>query len=225
MSGPDGAGAALRRPLGVVSIAFGADCPAPEAAVRARDLGFDHIDLGVDRLPPGPEPTLALPVGDRIGSRPRSGCTCRPPRGCSWDEGVALLRSAPSLRVEPGPSSLLDSAAAVRAMCQAVPGLRITLDTGWAVVCGYDPLEVADLAGHVQLRQARPGHPQLHPDEPGDVDFERFLAGLAATGYRGLLSVEYFDLPDLRLPLADPVGHCVALAERVRPLLGTAPST
>jgi len=208
------------RGIGVVSIAFGADCPAQEAAARARRLGFDHIDLGADRLPDGPEPPLALPVGDRIGSRPRAGGTCRPPRRCTWDEGVALLRSVPGIRVEPGPSSLLDSAAAVRAMCEAVPGLRITLDTGWAVSCGYDPLEVADLAGHVQLRQARPGHPQLHPDETGDVDFAGFLAGLAARGYQGLLSVEYFDLPDLGLPLDDPVGHCVALADRLRPLLG-----
>lgn len=215
-----GAPATGRRGIGVVSIAFGAGCPAPEAARRARRLGFDHIDLGADRLPEGPEPPLALPVGDRIGSRPRTGGTCRPPRNCSWEEGVALLRSVPGIRVEPGPASLLDSAVAVRAMCEAVPGLRITLDTGWAVCCGYDPMEVADLAGHVQLRQARPGHPQMHPDEPGDVDFAAFLAGLDTLGYQGLLSVEYFDLPDLGLPLDDPVGHCVDLAGRLRSILG-----
>ncbi len=133
---------------------------------------------------------------------------------------MAFLRSVPAIRVEPGPSSLLDSAEAVRAMCEEVPGLRITLDTGWAVCCGYDPLEVADLAGHVQLRQARPGAPQLHPDEDGDVDFPSVLGGFDEIGYAGLFSVEYFDLPDLKLPLEDPVGHCVALAERVRPLLG-----
>jgi len=37
--------------------------------------------------------------------------------------------------------------------------------------------------------------------------------------YEGLFSVEDFDLPDLGLPLGDPLGHCVALADRVRPLL------
>ena len=104
-------------------------------------------------------------------------------------------------------------------MCAEVPGLRITLDTGWAVVCGYDPLDVADLAGHVQLRQARARAPQLHPDEPGDVDMAAFLAGLRRCRYDGLVSVEYFDLPDLGLPLEDPVGYCVALAAQVRPLL------
>jgi hypothetical protein len=31
--------------------------------------------------------------------------------------------------------------------------------------------------------------------------------------------VEYFDLPDLNLPLEDPVGWSVDLMNRVRPLL------
>ena len=205
--------------LGIVSVAFGLDCPYPVAAERAAELGFDHLDIGLDRLVDGREEPLPLPVGDRVGVEPRAGCTCVPPRGCTWDEGVALLSSQPDIRVEPGPGSLLDNVAAVRAMCDAVPGLTITLDTGWAVCCGYDPLELADLAGHVQLRQARPGRPQLHPDQPGDVDFAAFIGGLADRGYQGRFSVEYFDLPHLGLPLADPVGHCVALAEQVRPLL------
>ncbi len=213
-----------RRPLGIVSVAFGLDCPFPEAAWRARELGFDHLDIGLDRLPGGPdgeEMALPIAVGDRIGSAPRAGCTCRPPRGCSWDEGVALLRSVPGIRVEPGPGSLLDSAEAIRAMCDAVPGLRLTLDTGWAAHGGYDPLEVADLADHVQLRQARPGQPQVHPDEAGDVDFAALFARLSRLGYRGRFSVEYFDLPELGLPLADPIDHCVALAARVRSTLAS----
>ncbi|MGH9074759.1 MAG: sugar phosphate isomerase/epimerase family protein [Acidimicrobiales bacterium] len=205
--------------LGIVSVAFGLGCPLPEAARRARALGFDHLDIAVDRLPGGAEPQLAVPVGDRNGAVPETGVTCRLPPGGTWDECVALLRRQPGLRVEPGPRSVLDTAAAVRAMCEEVPGLRITLDTGWAAFCGYDPLEVADLAGHVQLRQARPGRPQVHPDEDGDVVFPAVIEGLAARGYAGLFSVEYFDLPELRLPLADPVGHCLALADRVRPLL------
>jgi hypothetical protein len=209
----------MLRTLGVVSVAFGLDCPYEEAARRAAALGFDHLDVGLDRFDEVETGALALPVGDRIGSMPRTGCTVPAPRRCSWEEGVALLSREPTIRVEPGPSSLLDSADAVRAMCAEVPGLRITLDTGWSVVCGYDPLDVADLAGHVQLRQARPGAPQLHPDEPGDVDVAGFLSGLERSGYAGLLSVEYFDLPDRGLPLDDPVAHCVSMAALARPLL------
>jgi hypothetical protein len=205
--------------LGVVSVAFGLDCPYPEAARRAAALGFDHLDIGLDRLGEGGAEPLVLPVVDRVGTEPRAGCTCVAPRDCSWSEAVALLSLQPGLRVEPGPRSLLDSAEAVRAMCAAVPGLTITLDTGWAVYCGYDPLEVADLAAHVQLRQARPGRPQVHPDQSGDVDFPAVIAGLDDVGYEGRFSIEYFDLPHLGLPLVDPVAHCVALAEQVRPLL------
>jgi sugar phosphate isomerase/epimerase len=207
------------RPLGIVSVAFGLDCPLSEAARRAQSLGFDHLDIATDRMADGPGEPLALAVGDRNGPVPQTGCTCRLPPGCTWEQCVALLRQQPDLRVEPGPRSVLDSAVAIRAMCQEVPGLRITLDTGWAAFGGYDPLEVADLAGHVQLRQARPGHAQVHPDEEGDVDFAAVIDGLEVLGYEGLFSVEYFDLPELRLPLADPVGHCVDLAARVRPLL------
>ena len=205
--------------LGIVSIAFGIDCPYPEAARRAAALGFDHIDIGLDRLPEGGEPILALPIGDRIGATPQTGCTVSPPRDCTWDEGVAFLRRQPGIRVEPGPRSLLTTPGAIRAMCEAVPGLRLTLDTGWSVFCGFDPLEVADLADHVQLRQARPGRPQLHIDEEGDVDFSAVLAGFSSLGYEGRFSVEYFDLLAMGLPLEDPLTWSVDLARRVRPLL------
>jgi len=206
------------RGVGIVSVAFGIDCPYSESSFRAAELGFDHIDIGLDRLE-GDEPDFPIPIGDRIGSTPRTGCTVRPPRNCSWEEGVAFLRSEPGIRVEPGPRSLLDTADSIRAMCEEVPGLRLTLDTGWSVFCGFDPLEVADLTGHVQLRQARPGTAQMHVDEDGDVDFEAVIAGFVSIGYEGLFSVEYFDLPDLHLPLEDPVGWSVDLMNRVRPLL------
>jgi hypothetical protein len=42
---------------------------------------------------------------------------------------------------------------------------------------------------------------------------------LREVDYRGLLTIEYFDLPDYGWPLDDPVGHAVALAGEVRPLL------
>ncbi|HMD46983.1 MAG TPA: sugar phosphate isomerase/epimerase [Acidimicrobiales bacterium] len=204
--------------LGIVSVAFGHETSQAEAARRAADLGFDHIDVSLDRpLPRGP---LALPVVDRLTSTARTGCTCRAPRDCTWDEAVAMLRRAPGIRVEPTPASILSNAAAVRAMCEEVPGLAITLDTGWAVYHGEDPLDLIDLAGHVQLRQARRGVAQVHPDDGGDVDFGAVLDGLVRTGYRGALSVEYFDLPDLGLAFGDPLGCCVALAAQVRPLLG-----
>jgi sugar phosphate isomerase/epimerase len=64
--------------------------------------------------------------------------------------------------------------------------------------------------------QARPGVPQALE---GDVDFPRFVDRLRACGYTGLVSIEYFDLPDLGLGLEDPLGHALVLAEQLRPLL------
>ncbi len=130
--------------LGIVSVAFGLDCPLPEAAGRARPSASTTSTSPTDRLPEGVEETLAITVGDRNGPVPQTGCTCRLPQGCTWDECVALLRQPARPPGRAWSRSVLDSAAAIRGMCQEVPGLRITLDTGWAAFCGYDPLEVAD---------------------------------------------------------------------------------
>ena len=67
--------------------------------------------------------------------------------------------------------------------------------------------------------QARAGSIQVHPDDGGDVDFAALVRRLDELDYGGLLSVEYFDLPEYGWPLDDPVGHAVALAAHVRGLV------
>jgi sugar phosphate isomerase/epimerase len=211
----------VRRPIGVARVVLGLGLPITDAADRAKELGWEHIDITVDPAAPFDQPPLALPVGDRYtGEVPVTGCTVRTPRReVPWDEAVAFLRTVPGIRCEPSPYSILNSADKVRAMCAAVPGLRLTLDTGHVTAWGDDPIELLDLAGHVQLRQARKGVPQVHIDDDGEVDFPALLRRLADLGYQGLLSVEYVDLPDLGLPLDDPVGWALALTSRVRALL------
>ena len=208
----------MRRPLGVARVVFGLDTPLPEAARRAAALGWEHLDLTVPLPADVDESSLALPIGDRYcGTVPITGCTVRTPRrDIAWDDAVAFLRLVEGIRCEPSPYSILNSVAAVRAMCEAVPGLRITLDTGHVATWGEDPVELLDVAGHVQLRQARRGVPQVHVDEGGAVDFAAVLHRLDVLDYHGLVSVEYVDLPDLGLPLDDPVGFALALTERVR---------
>ena len=207
-----------RFPLGVVAVAF-RPVPVDEAALAAAALGFDHIDVGA-QTPAGAH--LALPIGDRIaGWEPQAGCTCMAPlaRKTGWDDAVAILRSQPGIRVEPGPGTVCGSVAAARAMVDAVPGLRLTVDTGHVATWGEDPVELLDLADHVQLRQARKGTAQVHAGDGGDVDFEAVIRTLERLGYRGRLSIEYFDLPEYGWGLEDPVGWSVALASQVRPLL------
>ena len=204
-------------PLGVVAIAFAPMGPL-EAARAAARMGFDHIDVPAASSMVG----SPLPTGDRLaGWDLAAGCTCMVPRGrdLAWDDVVARLRACPGIRIEPAPGTVCGSVAAARAMVEAVPGLRLTVDTGHVAAWGEDPEDLLDLADHVQLRQAAPGRPQAHVDEGGAVDFTRVVARLTDLGYTGRLSVEYFDLPAYGWPLADPIGWSVALAERVRPLL------
>lgn len=212
----------VRRAIGVVHVAFAPD-PVTVAASRAAALGFDHIDV-----PASVTDALVLPVGDRIAATsPKQGCSTPAPTrpadpqaaDALWDRAVAAYRRTPSMRMEPWGGSICDSIDRIRAMLDAVPGLRLLVDTGHVAGWGEDPLELLPYAGHVQLRQAVKGTVQRHPDEGGDVDFAAVLRRLDALDYRGLLSVEYFDLPDYGWPLDDPVGHCVALAAHVRSLL------
>jgi sugar phosphate isomerase/epimerase len=212
--------------IGIVSVAFG-NVGVEHAARRAAELGFEHLDSGVgalDLLDDDAIAQLPLPIGDRIsGFEVRSGCTGMAPferRGEDrFDETVELFRRNPGARLEPGPRSAADSIAKAEALVAAVPGLQLTVDTGHIATWGEDPVRLLRLAGHVQLRQAAEGQPQLYPDEGGDVDFAAVLAELERLDYRGLLSVEYFDLPDYGWPLEDPVGHAVALAAHVRALM------
>ena len=211
----------MHRAIGVARVVLGLGLPTADAAARAKELGWEHIDITVDPAAPFDQPPLAVPVGDRYtGEVAVTGCTVRTPRReVPWDDAVAFLRAVPGVRCEPSPYSILNSVEKVRAMCAAVPGLRLTLDTGHVTTWGGDVMELLDLAAHVQLRQARKGVPQVHIDDEGDVDFRAVLRRLDGLGYDGLLSVEYVDLPDLGLPLEDPVGWALALTSRVRALL------
>jgi sugar phosphate isomerase/epimerase len=105
-------------------------------------------------------------------------------------------------------------------MMEEVPGLRLLVDTGHVADWGGDPLEMLEYADHVQLRQGRPGSTQVHIDDPtGVVDFATVLRRLDELEYSGVLSIEYFDLPEHGWPLDDPVAWATDLAVHVRSLL------
>ena len=212
----------MRRGIGVVHVVFAPDT-ATVAAERAAALGFDHIDVPVTVTD-----ELALPIGDRIApASPKARCSTpaptRPPDekdfDALWDRAAAAYRRAPGMLLEPWGGSICNSVERVRAMLDEVPGLQLLVDTGHVAGWGEDPVELLPWAGHVQLRQACFGQIQRHPDEGGDVDFAAVVGRLEALEYGGLMSVEYFDLPDYGWPLDDPVGHAVALAAHVRSLL------
>ena len=217
---PEGHHRVTTRPIGIVGVAF-ADIALDEMATRAADLGFDHLDAAIHLVEPLDDDALAalaVPIVDRIsGFELVDGCTFVAPyerRGEDrFDETVALMRAHPTARLEPGPHTSAGSIEKIEALAAAVPGLQLTLDTGHVAWWGEDPVQALRHAGHVQLRQAAKGRPQLYPDEGGDVDFAAVLAELDRLDYRGALSIEYFDLPDMGWGLDDPVGHCVAVRD------------
>src|SRR5262245_49559083 len=164
----------MRVPLGVVAVAFGG-LPIADAAQRAADLNFDHLDVFY-ALDDDARDALAVPIGDQLsGMDAREGCTSVAPierRGQDrFDETVALLHELPGARLEPGPNTVLGSVERIEAFVAAVPSARLTIDTGHVAAWGEDPVRVLRHADHVQLRQAAKGRPQLHADEGGDVDF------------------------------------------------------
>jgi sugar phosphate isomerase/epimerase len=205
--------------LGVVDVVYWPRSPQECAELAATD-GFDHIDVLVDVEPS----TLALPVGCPTAfPKPQPGwcSTPAPPaRPGAWDRTVERHRAAPGALLEPWAGAVVGSDEQCLAMLDEVPGLQLLVDTGHVADWGGDPLALLEHAGHVQLRQGCPGSTQVHVDDPrGVVDFDAVLRRLDDLGYTGLLSVEYFDLPEQGWPLEDPRGWALDLAARIRPRL------
>jgi sugar phosphate isomerase/epimerase len=208
----------VRFPLGVVDVVY-APRPVEERARLAAGDGFAHIDVMADVDPQ----SLALPVGCPTAfPKPRPGwCSTPAPRDGPgiWEKTVELYRGAPGALLEPWAGAVVNSVEKCRSILSEVPGLRLLVDTGHVADWGGDPLELLPFAGHVQLRQGRPGSTQVHPDDPtGVVDFVAVIDRLDKLGYQGVLSVEYFDLPENGWPLDDPRDHALALAEQIRAL-------
>jgi len=209
----------VRRSLGVVDIVYARRGDVPRRALAAQADGFEHIDplLGTDPA------TLALPIGCPTAfPKPEPGwCATPAPRAGEgmWERAVRWWKAAPGALLEPWAGAVVNSADTVRAFRAEVPELRLLVDTGHVADWGGDPCELLDLADHVQLRQGKPGHTQVHVDDPGGVvDFAAVLGRLDALDYRGRLSVEYFDLPENGWPLADPESWARDLAAHVRNL-------
>ncbi len=208
------------RAIGVVDVTYAAVGDVYARARAARDDGFAHIDpmLGTDAS------KLALPIGCPTSfPKPQDAwCTTPAPAASlenSWERAVRWWRAAPSALLEPWAGACVNSRAAMEAFEAEVPGVRFLVDTGHVADWGEDPCALLDLADHIQLRQGKPGHTELHvDDESGVVDFAAVFRRLDELDYRGKLSVEYFDIPEQGWALADPVQWARDLAARLRTL-------
>lgn len=206
--------------LGVVDVALWKIGDPIERAKRARELGFEHIDVSTEVDPA----SLVLPVGCPTSfPKPQPGWSTTPaPRNEEgmWERTVRWFTRSPGALLEPWAGSVVNSRESAKAMMEEVPGLRLLVDTGHVSDWGEDALDMLEFADHVQLRQGKPGSTQLHIDDPsGVVDFAAVLRRLDELDYQGCLSVEYFDLPEHGWGLDDPVAWAVDLRAHLLPLL------
>jgi sugar phosphate isomerase/epimerase len=206
-----------RRPLGVIDVVYARWADMTERSRAALADGFAHFDP-----PVGTDPaTLALPVGCPTAFPKPVATWCATPAPSAqldgaWERAVRWWRAAPGALLEPWAGAVVNSRATIEAFRAEVGDVRLLVDTGHVADWGGDPCELLDLAGHVQLRQGKPGHTQLHVDDPsGVVDFDAVFRTLERLDYRGKVSVEYFDLPDQGWGLDDPAQWARDLAARL----------
>jgi sugar phosphate isomerase/epimerase len=104
---------------------------------------------------------------------------------------------------------------AVLQLCEAVPGLGVTLDVGHLYAGPHrsaDYSALLPLVKHVYLRDATVDHPQV-PAGSGSVDFGGIVSRLHAAGYEGKFAIVYDD----RVPtLAAPGGSVDTEANVIR---------
>ena len=206
--------------LGVVDVTYARLPDVVDRARAAQSDGFEHIDPLVGTDPA----SLALAIGCPTAFPKPIDTWCTTPAPSAqldgaWDRAVRWWRRAPQALLEPWAGAVVNSVEAVRAFRAEVGDVRLLVDTGHVADWGGDPYELLELADHVQLRQGKPGHTQLHVDDPsGVVDFGEVLRTLERLDYHGKVSVEYFDLPENGWPLDDPVQWARDLATSLRRL-------
>lgn len=116
----------------------------------------------------------------------------------TWMVAVAEERDL-QCNIEPCAGSIAQHPEAAVRLCQAVPGLGLTVDYAHQVQLGLGHDEIEALhpyAKHFHAKQSAPGTFQARPDE-GVIDFGRLVRRLQADAYDGVMSVEFVTTEDI----------------------------
>ena len=186
--------------------------PDPEERTRTRGL-FDGITAFAQKA--GFESVMMIPghVHDELEQTPEQ----------AFDTSVEALRTMvmtateKSLRcnIEPCVGSIAERPEDAIRLCEAVPGLGLTLDYAHQVQLGLGAEEIEVLhpyARHFHAKQSAPGAFQVRPDE-GAVDFGRMIRKMVADGYDGTICVEFVTNQDLLDAGWDMKGETARLKE------------
>ena len=225
LADPEGYGSELRDGLGLrvanLYHLFGADVAARNLAgpPDPRNLSDLTSALRFARAAGAPSvfvlPGVVNPGQTRAQALAASAEALRPMAATAAEVGVALC-------VEPHVHGLLESPAMAEDLMAQVPGLRLALDPAHFLCLGWRQDEVEPLcrhAGHVHLRQARPGALQAKFDE-GTLNLPAFLGALREAGYEGYLACEAVHQAYMGTVLDDVLTETVRLRDAVRGWLG-----
>ena len=131
-------------------------------------------------------PGMINPGQSRSEAIAASAEALKPMVAAGQDAGIAVL-------IEPHVQGIVESPEATEELLHEVPGLGIVLDPSHFVVFGYPQTAIEALAGHaghVHLRQAKPGQLQAKMEE-GTLNFPSFFGALRTVDYDGWCSIEY----------------------------------
>lgn len=123
-----------------------------------------------------------------------------------------------TLTVEPHVAGLLTTPTDTLRLLEQVPGLKLALDYAHFVCMGFRQSEIdclAPHAGHVHLRQARPGFLQAKWGE-GVLDFTAMLGVLRDAGYGGWLAVEYVHQAYMNTLSDDVLTETIRMRDHLR---------
>lgn len=127
-------------------------------------------------------------------------------------------RHGVTLTVEPHVGGLLASPADTLRMLDQVPGLKLALDYAHFTCMGFRQAEIdvlAPHAGHVHLRQARPGALQAKWGE-GVLDFTAMVGTLKDAGYTGWMAVEYVHQGYMNTLFDDVLTETIRMRDHLR---------
>lgn len=120
--------------------------------------------------------------------------------------------------VEPHLGSVVQAPGEAKRLCEAAPGVELTVDYSHFVYQGYAEAEVEPLAAHARHVHVRgAAHRRMQaPLAESTIDFERLVDVLAAAGYDGDLGLEYLWIAWERLNECDTVSETILLRDRLR---------
>jgi sugar phosphate isomerase/epimerase len=123
-----------------------------------------------------------------------------------------------TLAIEPHIGSCLESPGLVGELMEMIPEIKLILDYAHFICLGYPQNKIDDLvpyAGHVHLRQAKPGFLQTDL-ENGTINFQAVLGKLKEHGYDGYLSIEYVHQDYMNTLHEDVLSETIKMRDLVK---------